>query len=307
MTADLDLQTIKTGLLEIAYLDSGPADGPVAILLHGWPDDILTFRKIAPAFNKAGYRTLMPYLRGVGKTKFLSSDTFRDGREVARAQDTIDFADALGVQQFAVVGHDWGSRIAYVLAALIPDRLTSITDMSVGYEPHGASPTPPFMQVQKFWYQWFMQTRQAEDAIARDKVGWGEAQWQTWSPAGWYTEAEFMATAKSFDNPDWTEVLLHSYRLRWNPDLPRDERYEPQLKIVKATGALCVPTLQIHGAADTCELPLMSEAKEKYFTNGYRRIVLDGVGHFPTREAPERVTEAVLQHLAATAAGRKAA
>ena len=216
---------IKTSLLEISFLDEGPRQGPVIFLLHGWPDDIRAWSLVAPILNAAGFRTIIPYLRGFGPTRFLSKDTLRDGRGFALAQDTIDLADALGVTSFFVDGHDWGARAAYLLAALWTDRISKIAAIALAFQPRGEFPIPSFPQARLFWYQWFMCTEGGAAAIRRDPVGFSKIQWDTWSPEAWYREEEFQKTAMSFANPDWAAITLHGYRSRFLPETV-DHRYD---------------------------------------------------------------------------------
>ncbi|MBV9556591.1 MAG: alpha/beta fold hydrolase, partial [Pseudolabrys sp.] len=170
-----------TPILRIAYEDAGPRGGVPVLLLHGWPDDPRTYARVAPALNEAGFRTITPYLRGFGETSFRSPDTVRSGEMVAMAQDALDLMDALNIGKCAVVGHDWGARIAYVLAACFPDRVTKISAMSVGWQP-GEMPTPGFEQSRKYWYQWFMATLRGQDAVRDDRKGFARIMWDTWAP-----------------------------------------------------------------------------------------------------------------------------
>ncbi len=288
-------QFAETPTLRIAYEDTGPKDGPAVLLLHGWPDDPRTWDAVAPALNAAGFRTIVPYLRGFGPTVFLSADTMRSGEMAAMAQDAIELADALGLKTFAVVGHDWGARIAYVLAAAFPERVTRIATLSVGWQP-GELATPSLEQVRKYWYQWFMATERGRESVRSDPKAFARIQWETWAPQGWFSDAEFAATAKSFENPDWPAITLHSYTVRWG-ESDKDPRYAGLDRRAMSAQSIPVPTLMIQGGADGVTLAATTEGKDKYFTGGYRRVVLDGVGHFPTREKPEEVSRLLLGFL----------
>jgi pimeloyl-ACP methyl ester carboxylesterase len=288
--------TAMTDILEIAFLHEGQELERTVLLLHGWPDDATTWLDVARQLSRAGFRTITPWLRGFGPTRFLSNSTFRDGRTEALAQDALDLVNALGIRRFSVVGHDWGARIAYALAAIAPERLEAIVALSLGYSPRGAFPVPSFEQSRAWWYQWFMSVDRGAEAIAKDPKGFARIQWDTWSPQGWFDEATFETVARSFENPDWLEITLSNYRGRWR-DEPRDPRYDLLHEKIASTEQLSVPTLMIQGGTDGTVLAKSTENKEKYFTRGYRRIVLDGVGHFPAREAPESVADAVLRHL----------
>jgi pimeloyl-ACP methyl ester carboxylesterase len=287
---------VTTPTLRIAYQSGGPRDGAPVLLLHGWPDDPRTYAKVAPALQRRGFRTVAPWLRGFGDTRFLSNDTLRSGEMVAMAQDALDLADALGWDRFAVVGHDWGARIAYALAILAPERVTRIAPMSVGWQP-GELATPGFAQARKYWYQWFMATARGKAAVRADPKGFARIMWETWAPAGWFGEAEFAATAAAFDNPDWVAITLHSYQVRWG-EAAKDPRYRALDARVHAATSIAVPTLMIQGGADGVTLAASTAGKERYFTGGYTRHVLDGVGHFPTREAADRVNALLTEFLA---------
>ena len=290
------MPAIKTSLLEIFFLDEGPRQGPVIFLLHGWPDDIRAWSKVTPTLNTAGYRTIIPYLRGFGLTRFLAKETIRDGRGFALAQDTIDLADALGITTFFVAGHDWGARAAYFLAALFPSRVTRIAAMSLAFQPRGEFPIPSFPQARLFWYQWFMCTDGGAAAIRRDPVGFSRLQWDTWSPAGWYKEEEFLTTAESFGNPDWAAITLNGYRSRFLPE-PVDHRYDDLQHRMSGIAQLKTPALVINGASDTCDPPESFEEMDHSFTGGYELLTLDDIGHFPLREAPDAVAKALIRHL----------
>src|SRR6185312_11336619 len=292
---ELGMLAIKTSVLEISFLDEGPRQGPVVFLLHGWPDDIRAWAVVGPLLNTAGFRTIIPYLRGFGLTRFLSKDTVRDGRGFALAQDVIDLADALGVRNFFVAGHDWGARAAYLLAALFPSRVDKIATMSLAFQPRGEFPIPSFPQARLFWYQWFMCTDGGAAAVRRDPAGFSRIQWDTWSPEGWYEEEDFVETAASFMNPDWASVTLSGYRSRFVPE-PVDHRYDELQHRMSGIAQLKTPRLTISGGADRCD-PLASfEEMDHSFTGRYELMTLEYVGHFPTREAPETVGRALVKH-----------
>jgi pimeloyl-ACP methyl ester carboxylesterase len=295
----MSIKHIETRLLQISYEDSGPPEGPPVLLLHGWPDDVRGWRGVAPLLHAAGYRTIAPYLRGFGLTLFRSSETPRDGRGVALAQDAIDLADALGIPTFAAIGHDWGARAAYTLAALYPARVLSVVGIALAYQPRARFNVPAFSQARRFWYQWFMALDQGAEAVRKDPTGFALIQWNTWSPPGWFDNAEFEATAKSFRNPDWTEITLNAYRGRWRHE-PGDPRYDDLQRRLESVETLDRPTLMIQGGSDFCDEPATSEGMERFFSAPYRRLLLNDVGHFPPREAPAAVSEAILAHLEQT-------
>lgn len=291
----MDPSFCNTRFLRIAYRAAGPLDGAPVLLLHGWPDDASTWDAIVPALHASGYRTFAPWLRGFGPTRFLRGDTLRSGEIAAMAQDALDFMDAQGVDRFAVVGHDWGARIAYLLAATQPQRLRCCAALSLDWQP-GALPTPDLEQAQAFWYQWFMATRRGADVLRAQGRAFARRMWETWSPSGWFDDAGFDAVAASFDNPDWVEVTLHSYRVRWEQADPDPQHADLARRAREATG-IQVPVLAIHGAADRCILPPRGEGGAAYFRAGHQRRMLAGVGHFPTREAPQLVAQWLVDFL----------
>jgi len=287
---------IQTELLEIGYLSGGPEHGLPLLLLHGWPDDPTGWADVTPALEVAGYRWYAPWLRGFGQTRFRSTDTLRDGSSVAIAQDALDFMNALGIDRFAVVGHDWGGRAAYAMAALAPERIAAMVVLAIGYTPRGRYEVPSLEQCRRWWYQWLMTSEAGAMKVAADPLGFARAQWDSWSPPGWYSEAAFTKAAASFESPDWLAITLHGYRHRWQ-DEALDARYTPQRAKVDATERLGVPTLMIQGGDNRCDPPEESEGQDQWFTAGYRRLVIDGAGHFPGREAATAVADAVIGHL----------
>ncbi|HEY3686528.1 MAG TPA: alpha/beta hydrolase [Streptosporangiaceae bacterium] len=293
---------VTTGVLEIEVDDGGPREGPPVLLLHGWPDAPRGWRPVAERLRADGWRTIIPALRGSAGTRFLAAGTPRDGRGVALASDAFDLLDALGLERVAVVGHDWGARAAYTMAVLAPERCAGVAGLALPYQPRGVFAIPPYDQARAFWYQWLMCFGAGAEAVAADPVGFARVQWDTWSPPGWFDDAEFAATARTFANPDWVAITLNAYRTRFLPDEPRDPRYADLARRLSETERITVPTLMIQGGDDRCDHPAGSAGLDPYFTAAYERLVLDGVGHFPHREAPEPVADAILRHLAQTAA-----
>lgn len=297
----IETRHATTPTLDISFTDSGDPHAPAVMLLHGWPDAARAWTPVANALNAAGYRTIVPELRGSGHTRFLRADTVRDGSAVAIAQDAIDLADTLGLQRFAVVGHDWGARVAYTLAALFPQRVPTIAAIALAFQPNAKFELPAsFSQARRFWYQWFMSLDGGPDAVRADPKGFARIQWETWSPPGWFDDTEFAATAAAFDNPDWVPVTLNGYRRRWRADELSDPAYAALTARLHTIDHIGVPTLMLQGAEDMCDEPATSEGLDAHFTAGYRRELVAGAGHFPPRERPEAVARAVLAHLSAT-------
>lgn len=287
----MSFQRVTTPVLHLAYEAKGPIDGSPVFLLHGWPDDVRTYDRILPRLHESGFRTIVPWLRGFGPTSFISEHTPRSGQIAAMAQDALDLADALGYKSFAIVGHDWGARIACLLAATFPERVTRIAALSVGWQP-GELPAPSLEQAQRYWYQWYMSTERGASEVVTGGKAFARFMWDSWSPSGWFNDATFNTTARSFENPDWAEITIHSYRVRWGQAEP-DPRYGVLEEHARNALAIEVPALVIQGGADQVALPSATEAMGHYFSGPFRRVVLDGVGHFPTREAPHSVTRLV--------------
>ena len=298
------MHSIHTALLEISYEEIGPRNGPPVLLLHGWPDAPRGWTNVAHRLHARGWRTIVPYLRGFRPTRFLSGDTPRFAAGVALAQDAIDLADALNIDRFAVIGHDWGARAAYTMAALFPERLTALAALALSYQPRSIFRVPDFEQSRRLWYQWFQCTDGGSEMVRKNPVGFARIQWDTWSPPGWFDQTEFAATSETFLGPDWVAITLNAYRARWISGEVTDARYDALQRKLRDIELLSTPTLMVQGASDSCDAPQESEGLDKFFVGGYQRLLLDGVGHFPHREAPGLVADAVLGLLESYAPGR---
>jgi pimeloyl-ACP methyl ester carboxylesterase len=290
------LAMITTPTLTIGCEISGPESGAPAVLLHGWPDDARTWDRLLPALHAAGRRTFVPYLRGHGPTRFRDARTMRSGQLAALGRDVLDLADALGLARFAVIGHDWGARAAYIASCLDPARVARCVALSVGWGTNDPQQALSLRQVQNYWYHWYMALDRGGELVREDRRAFTRHIWTIWNPNWRVSEAEFAATAASFDNPDWAEVVLHSYRVRWGL-APTDPAYAEIEQRLAGTPAIGVPTLVLHGGGDPCNEPASSAGKERFFTGPYRRVVLDGVGHFPQREAADAVVAAIVPFL----------
>lgn len=295
----MQIRNLKTSSLSISYEEDGPQKGRPLLLLHGWPDSPRTWDKVLPMLHEAGYRTIAPYLRGYGLSRFrrslLGRKPRRTGQPVAFAQDIIDLADRLGLKRFPFVGHDWGAITGYVLAALFPQRLKSLVTISVPFQPGEAAP-PAFPQARAFWYQWLLCSKPGEKKFRADPIAYGKAQWDVRSPPGWYTPEQFAETAQSWKGKDFQDVVLHSYRSRWG-HAELDPKYAKQQAKYQSTRTLNIPATLLHGAQDHCELPETTDGAEQYFSAPYRRLLLEGVGHFPQREDPQRTVDFLVEHL----------
>ncbi|EPE94211.1 alpha/beta fold hydrolase [Rhizobium grahamii] len=278
---------LDTHDLHITFAETGAQHGHPVLLLHGWPDDASTWSAVLSNLSDRNLRLISPYLRGFGGTVFRNDEALRTANGAVLAMDAIALMDGLGIEQFSVVGHDWGSNIAEALAIGWPSRVDRMALLS-SLPRMGGLKTPSFRQAQRYWYHWFMATGRGAEAIGRDPHGFARIQWENWSPDGWFDETTFNAVAKSFDNPDWVAVTLHSYQVRWGeaePD-PASRWLEDR---IRETKSLSLPTIYFQGLEDGVNPPELSEDLHRKFSGPFGRIVLQNVGHFPQREDPETV------------------
>lgn len=294
---------VETPVLRIAYEDSGDRRAFPIILLHGFPDDVRAWDGVVPALTMAGYRVLVPYLRGYGPTRFRDAAAPRMAEQAAIGQDVIDFADALRLPRFAVAGYDWGGRAAAIAAALHPDRVRAGVLIG-GYTIQNtiaASPPGTPEAEQRAWYQWYFNTERGRAGLQTNRRAICRFLWRTWSPGWHFSEETFNRTAVSFDNPDFVEVVIHSYRHRIGNALgePRFKATEEQLA---QRPKIQAPSITLYGADDGIARPPAESppAEQAAFTALVARRVVAGVGHFMPREKPEAVSSAMLELLAAT-------
>jgi pimeloyl-ACP methyl ester carboxylesterase len=281
-------------MLEIAYRAHGPADGPAVVLLHGFPDDVHAYDAVAPALAERGFRVLVPWLRGYGGTRFLLADTPRSGEQAALGADLRDFLDALGIEQALLAGYDWGGRAACVVAALWPGRVRGLVTVG-GYNIQNLATAPrPAAPVQELahWYQWYFHTERGRAGLAENRGEIGRLLWRLWSPNWRISDALFARVAASWDNPDFVEVVIHSYRHRHNA-APGDPALATVEAALAARPRIAVPTINLEGAADGVGPPRFPDPHRALFAGAYERRVLDRIGHFLPHEAPEAVVRAV--------------
>jgi pimeloyl-ACP methyl ester carboxylesterase len=290
------MKFIDTPLLRVGYDEWNPQGARTAVLLHGWPDSPRCWAAVAPVLAQAGWRVLAPALRGYSPTTFLHASTPRSGQLAALGRDLLDFIAALGLQQPALIGHDWGARAVANACGLSPGVASHLVLMSVGYGTNDPGQPLSLPQARNYWYHWYMATPRGDATVRQDGRAFARIMWDTWAPAGWYAPQEFEATADSFDNPDWPDVVLHSYRHRWG-HAPGDPHYAADDAALTPAPVLAVPTLVLHGALDPCNPPETSAGKERFFSGRYQRQLIDGVGHFPQREAPQAVADALITFL----------
>ena len=291
------MASVETSVLRIAYDDHQSASSKVVILLHGWPDSPRTWHGVLPGLLSAGYRVIVPALRGFAPTTFLHAHTPRSGQLAALGRDLLEFINALKLKKPALVGHDWGARAVTNAYALMPEIASHLVLLSVGYGTNNPSQPLSMEQARRYWYHWYMATERGQAEVARNPRAFAQTMWETWSPSGWYNDEEFAKTAKAFDNPDWLPVTLHSYQHRWG-HAPGDPAYAQDDLALQNPPDIHVPTMLIHGEADGVTLLSSTDQTERFCKAGYRRHVLPGVGHFPQREAPELVSRHLIEFLA---------
>jgi pimeloyl-ACP methyl ester carboxylesterase len=290
------IKQINAGLLNVGYAEAGPASGPPVILLHGWPYDIYSFVDVAPLLASAGYRVIVPYVRGCGTTSFLSNDTFRSGQSAAVAQDVIDLMDALRIQKAVIAGFDWGTRSASIVAALWPERckaLVVVGGYGIGNPEANKLPLPPEAEHQ-WWYQYYFATERGKLGYDKYRHDFGKLIWRLASPKWDFDDATFDRTAASFNNPDYVAIVIHNYRFRLG--LADGERkYEHLEKQVDGSPAIAVPAITLEGDANGAPHYPNDAPYRKKFTGKYEnRIVTGGIGHNLPQEAPQAFAQAVV-------------
>jgi pimeloyl-ACP methyl ester carboxylesterase len=294
-------RTVQTPILGIGFEESGSPTGFPIIMLHGFPDDVRAWDGVAAPLVAAGHRVLVPYLRGYGPTRFRDAAAPRMAEQAAIGQDLIDFADALGLDRFAVAGYDWGGRAAGVAAALHPDRLRAAVFIG-GYSIQDVfSPPRPAAPAAEaaLWYQWYFNTERGRAGLAANRRPLCKLLWQMWSPTWRFSDATYDKTAASFDNPDFVDCVIHSYRHR-NLNAGGEPRFEAVERQLAARPKITVPAIVLYGADDGIARPAAdSPAEQALFTNRVARRIVSGAGHFLPREKPEAVSSAMLELLAA--------
>ncbi|WP_086665957.1 alpha/beta fold hydrolase [Lentzea kentuckyensis] len=286
------IKQVRAGLLDVGYAELGPADGPVTILLHGWPYDIHSFVDVAPALAAQGHRVLIPYLRGYGPTRFLHARTMRNGQPAAVASDLIAFMDALGIRKATLAGFDWGARTACVTAALWPDRVKALVSVS-GYLiislAANREPLSPQAEL-GWWYQYYFATERGEKGYTQNTYEFNKLIWKLASPQWSFDEATYARSATAWKNPDHVAIVIHNYR--WRLELAEGEhRYDGLERKLQTRPTISVPTITI---ASDFDGPNKSGAGYRdRFTGRYEHRILDGIGHNVPQEAPEAFTRAV--------------
>ena len=292
----VQIKQIDAGVLNVGYADEGPANGPVVILLHGWPYDIYSYAEVVPLLTSKGYRTIVPYLRGYGTTTFLSKETVRNGQQSAIAKDIIDLMDALNIKKAIVAGFDWGARTANILAALWPERskaMVSVSGYLIGNQQAGKLPLPPKAELQ-WWYQYYFATERGRAGYEKYTNDFAKLIWQIASPKWNFDDATFEKTAASFNNPDHVSIVIHNYR--WRLGLVEGEERYNELEKRLATGpVITVPSITLEGDANGAPHPDSSIYANK-FTGKYKhKLITEGIGHNLPQEAPKEFADAIIE------------
>jgi pimeloyl-ACP methyl ester carboxylesterase len=289
------LKQIDAGMLNVGYAEAGPADGPAVILLHGWPYDIYSFVDVAPLLASAGFRVIVPYVRGYGTTRFLSGDAFRNGQPAALAVDLIALMDALRIEKAILAGFDWGARTADIVAALWPERVKALVSVSgylIGSQQAGKMALPPKAELQ-WWYQFYFATERGWDGYEKYRHDFAKLIWQLASPKWNFDDATFDRSAASFDNPDHVGIVIHNYR--WRLGLAEGEpKYDELEKRLAAAPVIAVPTITLEGDANGAPHPEPSAYANKFSGKYAHRTITGGIGHNLPQEAPQAFAQAVI-------------
>jgi pimeloyl-ACP methyl ester carboxylesterase len=293
------LKQIDTGVLNVGYVEAGPMNGPVVVLLHGWPYDIYSFVDVAPMLAEAGYRVVIPYLRGYGSTRFLSSGTVRNGQPAALAVDLKDFLDALKIERPILAGFDWGARNANIFAALWPERckaMVSVSGYLIGNQEAGKLPLPPEAELQ-WWYQFYFATDRGRAGYARYRREFSKLIWKITSPKWQFDDATFDRSAAAFDNPDHVDIVIHNYR--WRLGLAEGEpKYAEVEERLAQSPVITVPTITLEGDANGAPHVDPSVYANKFSGKYQHRNIAGGIGHNLPQEAPQAFAQAVVDVVA---------
>jgi pimeloyl-ACP methyl ester carboxylesterase len=295
-TSFASLKQIDAGVLNVGYAEAGPADGPAVLLLHGWPYDIHTYIDVTPLLASRGYRVIVPYLRGYGATRFLSSETPRNGQQSVVAADIIALMDALRIERAIVAGCDWGARTACIMAALWPERckaLVSVSGYLVGSQAAGKMPLPPKAELQ-WWYQYYFATERGRAGYEANRHEFSKLIWQLASPKWHFDDATFERSAASFDNPDHVSIVIHNYR--WRLGLAEGEpQYDDLEQRLAKAPVIAVPTITLEGDANGAPHPEPASYADKFSGKYAHRLIKGGIGHNLPQEAPRAFAEAVVE------------
>ena len=290
------LRMIRAGVLEVAVHETGPADGSPVFLMHGFPYDIHAYAEVAPMLAEAGCRVIVPYLRGFGPTRFLSADTPRSGEQAALGADLLALMDAMKVQRAVLAGYDWGGRAACVIAALWPERCSGLVSLN-SYNIHDvARAMEPDLPVNErsYWYQYYFQIERGRNGLAAHRRELCRLLWELWSPSWKFDDAAFERSAPAFDNPDFVDVVIHSYRCRYGLAVCDPAYADIEARLARLP-AISVPSITFDGADDGVRPPAKAEAAAKRFSGPRSHRIVPGAGHNLPQEKPRLFADAVLE------------
>ena len=290
------LRKVEAGVLEVAYYETGPADGPPVLLMHGFPYDIHTYAEVAPMLAAEGCRVIVPYMRGYGATRFLSDATPRSGEQAAFGADLLALLDALEIERAVLAGYDWGGRAACVVAALWPERcagLVSLNSYNIQNIAKAMEPDTPENE-HSLWYQYYFHSERGRAGLAKDRRALARLLWQLWSPTWKFDEATFARSAAAFDHPDFVEVVIHSYRHRFGL-VAGDPAYADIERRLAAQPAIAVPAITFDGIDDGVRPPADASAHAQRFSGPRSHRLVPGAGHNLPQEAPRIFADAVLE------------
>ncbi|MBK0390972.1 alpha/beta fold hydrolase [Ramlibacter algicola] len=290
------LRTIDAGVLSVAFHEAGPADGPPVVLMHGFPYDIHSYVDVVPILASAGCRVVVPYLRGYGPTRFLREDTMRSGEQAALGADLLALLDALAIPRAVLAGYDWGGRACCVVAALWPERCTglvSYNNYNIFDHARSLEPDRPDNE-RRLWYQYYFHSERGREGLRRNRRELCRLLWDTWSPTWRFDGGTFERSAAAFDNPDFVDVVIQSYRHRFNL-VPGDPAYADIERRLAAQPAIAVPTITFDGADDGVRSPSPASAHAHRFTGWRDHRVVRGAGHNLPQEKPDVFAQAVLE------------
>jgi pimeloyl-ACP methyl ester carboxylesterase len=289
------LKQIDAGLLNVSYAEAGPVAGPAVILLHGWPYDIYSFVDVAPLLASAGHRVIVPYLRGYGTTRFLSTDTVRNGQPSVVALDITALMDALKIEKATIAGFDWGARTANIIAALWPERckaMVSVSGYLIGSQESGKTPLPPKAELE-WWYQFYFATERGRIGYDKNRHDFAKLIWKQASPKWNFDDATFERSAQAFNNPDHVAIVIHNYR--WRQGLAEGEsKYDDLEKRLAESPVITVPTITMEGDANGAPHPDPSSYAKKFSGKYEHRDIGGGVGHNLPQEAPQAFAKAIV-------------
>jgi pimeloyl-ACP methyl ester carboxylesterase len=290
------LKQTDAGVLNVGYAEAGPPNGHPVVLLHGWPYDIHTYVDVAPLLASVGYRVIVPYLRGYGTTRFLSTETDRNGQPSAIAVDVMALMDALKIEKATIAGCDWGARTANIMAALWPERckaMVSVSGYLIGSQELGKMPLPPKAELE-WWYQYYFATERGRAGYEKYRHDFSKLIWQQASPKWAFDDATFNRSAAAFDNPDQVAIVIHNYR--WRLGLVVGEpKYDDLEKRLAEFPVITVPTITLEGDANGAPHPEPSYYAKKFSGKYAHRTIKGGIGHNLPQEAPQAFAEAVVE------------